>query len=68
VHDTLGAAALYALTLPVLVAMAGIGFDYAHVAWIPGELSRAATAATGGFGRQLITFYQALVDGCFRDG
>jgi len=38
-------AALYALALPALVAVAGIGFDYAHVAAMDTELQNAADQA-----------------------
>lgn len=46
VSDDRGAvAALYAIALPVLVAMAGIGFDYARVASLDTELQNAADQA-----------------------
>ncbi len=38
-------AALYALALPVLVAMAGVGFDYARIASLDTELQNAADQA-----------------------
>ena len=38
-------AALYALALPALVAVAGIGFDYAHIAAMDTELQNAADQA-----------------------
>ncbi|GAD50483.1 hypothetical protein NT2_09_00910 [Caenibius tardaugens NBRC 16725] len=38
-------AALYALALPALVAVAGIGFDYAHLAAMDTELRNAADQA-----------------------
>jgi Flp pilus assembly protein TadG len=38
-------AALYALALPALVAVAGIGFDYAHLAAMDTELQNAADQA-----------------------
>jgi Flp pilus assembly protein TadG len=38
-------AALYALALPALVAVAGVGFDYAHVAAMDTELQNAADQA-----------------------
>ncbi len=45
-HNDSGAtAALYALALPALVAIAGIGFDYAHVAAMDTELQNAADQA-----------------------
>ena len=45
-HDDSGAtAALYALALPALVAVAGIGFDYAHLAAMDTELQNAADQA-----------------------
>lgn len=45
-NDTSGAtAALYALALPALVAAAGIGFDYAHVASLDTEMQNAADQA-----------------------
>lgn len=44
-NDTGATAALYALALPALVAIAGIGFDYAHVAAMDTELQNAADQA-----------------------
>lgn len=44
--DTSGAtAALYALALPALIAVVGIGFDYAHIASLDTELQNAADEA-----------------------
>ena len=38
-------AALYALALPALVAVAGVGFDYARLAGMDSELQNAADQA-----------------------
>ena len=38
-------AALYALALPALVAVAGVGFDYARLAGLDSELQNAADQA-----------------------
>ena len=45
-NDTGAAAAIYALALPALVAIAGIGFDYARMASLDTELQNAADQAT----------------------
>ena len=44
-NDSGATAALYALALPALVAVAGIGFDYAHIAAMDTELQNAADQA-----------------------
>lgn len=44
-NQTGAAAALYALALPALVAVAGVGFDYARLAGMDSELQNAADQA-----------------------
>jgi Flp pilus assembly protein TadG len=43
--DSAATAALYALALPALVAVAGLGFDYARIASMDSELQNAADQA-----------------------
>ena len=44
-NDSGATAALYALALPALVAVAGVGFDYARLAGMDSELQNAADQA-----------------------
>jgi Flp pilus assembly protein TadG len=44
-NDSAATAALYALALPALVAVTGIGFDYARIASMDSELQNAADQA-----------------------
>ena len=44
-NETGATAALYALALPALIAVGGVGFDYARLAGMDSELQNAADQA-----------------------